>query len=329
MESTNELALRREVPSERSAEWLIALGALMVACGGLLLGVQVDANRGFSGTGYSAFALGAVVALVSTIVHARGTQGLPRDFSGAFGASAVFFGLAFATGGVFAPGGPWMLAEFAALLVLALRRPREGSRWIGSGALWLMVALFLFRLWITYQGSRNHWQVLSIPIPVLSWLPFDFLAPIQSIALGSFTPFELGLPPAGVDFPITLGLWSGGFALCAAGVFVVQLAVREHENDRVHDVIHTLPRPLAGLVERLLPEDEWESLGLHGQPTRLLCKRIEALVRQRAQRQREFAQAFERAQIMALRHSDDFSGAIQGALADLEPQGGKSRESGA
>jgi hypothetical protein len=258
------------------------------------------------------------VALVSTIVRARGTQGLPRDFPGAFGALAAFFGLAFATGGVFAPGGPWMLAEFAALLVLALRRPREGSRWIASGALWLMVVLFLFRLWITYQGSRNHWQVLSIPIPVLSWLPFDFLEPIQSIALGSFTPFELGLPPAGVDFPITLGLWSGGFALCAAGVFVVQLAVREHENDRVHDVIHTLPRPLAGLVERLLPEDEWEGLGLHGQPTRLLCKRIEALVRERAQRQREFARAFERAQLLALRHGDDFSGAIQGALAELD-----------
>jgi len=329
MDGAHELALRRHVPSERTAEWLIALGALMVACGGLLLGVQVDANRGFSGTGYAAFALGAVVALVSTIVRARGTQGLPRDFSGAFGALAAFFGLAFATGGVFAPGGPWMLAEFAALLVLALRRPREGSRWIASGALWLMVALFLFRLWITYQGSRNHWQVLSIPIPVLSWLPFDFLAPIQSIALGSFTPFELGQPHAGVDFPITQGLWSGGFALCAAGVFVVQLAVREHENDRVHDVIHTLPRPLAGLVERLLPEDEWESLGLHGQPTRLLCKRIEALVRERAQRQREFARAFERAQLLALRHDSDFSGAIQGALAELDPAAAKPKDPGA
>jgi hypothetical protein len=320
MSETRALAVPHSVQAERHAEWLIALGALMIACGGLLLGVQVDANRGFSGTGYSAFALGAVVALVSTIVRARGTQGLPRDGSGAFAALAAFLGLSFVAGGVLAPGGPWMFAEFAALLVLALRRPREGSRWISSGALWLLVALFLFRLWITYQGSRNHWQVLSVPIPVLSWLPFDFLAPIQSVALGSFTPWELGMPPAGIDFPITLGLWSGGFALCAAGIFVLQLAAREHENDRVHDVIRTLPAPVAGLVERLLPEDEWEALGLHGQPTRLLCKRIEALVRERAARQREFAQAFERAQLLALTHDDDFSGAIQAALAGLEPR---------
>jgi hypothetical protein len=320
MGEASALPAERTVQAERHAEWLIALGALMVACGGLLLGVQVDANRGFSGTGYAAFALGAVIALVSTIVRARGSQGLPRDLSGAFAALAAFLGLAFASGGVLAPGGPWMLAEFAALLVLGLRRPRDGSRWIASGALWLMVLLFLFRLWITYQGSRNHWQVLSIPIPILSWLPFDFLAPIQSVSLGSFTPWELGLPPAGVDFPVTLGLWSAGFALCAAGIFVVQLSAREHENDRVHDVIRTLPAPVAGLVERLLPEEEWEALGLHGLPTRLLCKRIEALVRERAQRQREFAIAFERAQLLAITHNDDFSGAIQGALAALEPK---------
>jgi hypothetical protein len=290
----------------------------MIACGGVLLGVQVDANRGFSGTGYAALALGGAIALVSTIVRARGSQGLPRDFSGAFAALSAFLGLAFVAGAVLAPGGPWMLAEFAALLVLALRRPRDGSRWIASPSLWLMVVLFLFRLWITYQGSRNHWQVLSVPIPVLSWLPFDFLEPIQSVALGSFTPWELGLPPAGVDFPITLGLWSGGFALSAAGLFVVQLAAREHENDRVHDVIHTLPGALASLVERLLPEEEWETLGLHGLPTRLLCKRIEALVRERAQRQREIATALERAQLLALTHDEGFSGSIQGALAELE-----------
>jgi hypothetical protein len=308
----------RPVPAERNAEWLIALGALMVACGGLLLGVQVDANRGFSGTGFAALGLGAVIALVSTIVRARGTQGLPRDFAGAFATAAAFLGLAFAAGGVLAPGGPWMLAEFAALLVLGLRRPRDGSRWIASSSLWVMVALFVFRLWITYQGSRNHWQVLSLPIPILSWLPFDFLEPIQSVSLGSFTPWELCMPPAGVDFPVTLGLWSAGFALCAAGIFVVQLAAREHENDRVHDVIRTLPGPLAGLVERLLPEEEWEALGLHGLPARLLCKRIEALVRERAQRQREVAQAFERAQLLSLRHDDSFSGAIQGALAELD-----------
>ncbi|MBK7642447.1 MAG: hypothetical protein IPJ19_05275 [Planctomycetes bacterium] len=315
---THTQALARPLQADRAAEWLIALGALMIGSGGVLLGVQVDANRGFSGTGYAAFALGGVIALVSTIVRARGSQGLPRDFHGAFAALAAFLGLTFVAGGVLAPGGPWMFAEFAVLLMLAMRRPREGSRWISSGALWLMVALFVFRLWITYQGGRNHWQVLSVPIPILSWLPFDFLAPIQSVSLGSFTPWELGLPPAGVDFPITLGLWTGGFALCSAGIFVVQLAAREHENDRVHDVIHTLPAPLAGLVERLLPEEEWETLGLHGLATRMLCKRIEALVRERAQRQRDITAAVDRAHLLRLSHTDGFSGSIQSAIVDFE-----------
>ena len=66
--AASALPATRTVQAERHAEWLIALGALMVACGGLLLGVQVDANRGFSGTGYAAFALGAVIALASLLM---------------------------------------------------------------------------------------------------------------------------------------------------------------------------------------------------------------------------------------------------------------------
>lgn len=305
------------VAAERHAEWLVALGALLVACGGLFLGVQVDANRDFSGTGYAALALGALVALVATLVRARASEALPRDLPAALATLSRFLGLAFLAGGVLAPGGAWMFAEVALLLVFALRRPSAGTRGLGTLALLASLVLLVFRLWITYQGSRNHWQVMTLPIPVLSWIPLDLLAPIQSIALGSFTPFELGLPPAGVDFPLTLGLWSGGFALCAAGLFVVDLAAREHENDRVHDVIHALPAPLAALVERLLPEDEWEALGLHGLPTRLLCKRIEALVRERAERQRQLAQAVARTQLLALTHDAGFTGSIQDALGAL------------
>ncbi len=321
MEATRIALSPNTIVAERHAQWLIALGAVLIGCGGLFLGVQVDANRDFSGTGYTALALGALVALVATIVRVRSAHALPRDPPGVLATLAGFLGLAFVAGGVLAPGGAWMFAEVAALLVLALRRPRAGTRGLGSGALILLALLLVFRLWITYQGSRNHWQVLTLPIPVLSWIPFDFLAPIQSVSLGSFTPWELGLPPAGLDFPITLGLWSGGFALAAAGLFVVQLAAREHENDRVHDVIHALPAPLAALVERLLPEEEWEMLGLHGLSTRLLCKRIEALVRERVQRQRELAQALERTEFLALTHDAGFAGSIQEALSAVHERG--------
>lgn len=305
------------VPAERHAEWLVGLGAVLVGCGGLFLGVQLDANGDFSGTGYAAWALGALIALVATLVRARGANALPRDVPASLAVLSRFLGLAFLVGGVLAPGGAWMFAEVALLLVFALRRPRAGTRGLGTAALLVCLAMLVFRLWITYQGSRNHWQVMTLPIPVLSWIPFDFLAPIQSVALGSFTPFELGLPPAGVDFPLTLGLWSGGFALCASGLFVVDLAAREHENDRVHDVIHALPAQLAALVERLLPEEEWEALGLHGLPTRLLCKRIESLVRERAERQRQLAQAVARSELLALTRDEGFTGSIQDALSAL------------
>jgi hypothetical protein len=59
----------------------------------------------------------------------------------------------------------------------------------------------------------------------------------------------------------------------------------------------------------------------------MLCKRIEALVRERAQRQREFGLAFERAQLLASTHDDGFTGAIQGALTELEPPSASPRES--
>ena len=302
---------------EHSAEWLIALSALLIACGGVLLGLQIDSRGLYSGTGFIALGLGALVALVSALVRLAGARGFPRTFAGAFAALASFLGFVFVIGGVLAPGGPWMFFEVLVLLAVCARRPREQERWIGGLLLALLVVFLLFRLWVTYQGSENRWQVLSLPIPVLSWIPFAFLEPIQSVSLGSFTPHELGFPPSGVNFAVSMALWASGFCLCVAGLFLIQMAAREHENDRIHDLIHTLPLPLALLVERLLPEDEWNRLGLHGLAERQLGKRIESLVRDRAQRQQELQRAWEDSRLLGPLEPGGFSGRVREAVTRM------------
>ena len=300
-----------------TAQWTIALGALAIAVGSLLLGIQVDANGRWSGTGFAPLAIGTMLALVATLVRRGAGIRVPRDPSGAFAAASSFFALAVLLGSVLAPGGPWMFAEVVVLLVVvALRRPdaRARERWLGPGALVVLGLMLLFRLWISYQGSEHRWQVLSIGVPILSSLPFEWLAPVQSVALGSFTPHELGFPPAGLDFALTTTAWAAGFSLCAAGLLVVQAAAREHENDRIDALIHSLPPALAALVDRLIPEEEWESLGLHGLSDRQLAKRIEALVGERIQRQREFQSAWEASSSVALATHGTFGAGIGQAL---------------
>ena len=305
-------------PRARAAEWLIALSGFMIAAGGVMLGLQVDGNGRLSGTGFASLAIGAMLALVASLVRVGVAGRLPRDAISVFAAVTTFLGMSFVLAGVLAPGGPWMFFQVLVLLILvALRRSdaRGSTRWIGAGTAAVLGLMLIFRLWITYQGSEHRWQLLSIQIPILSWIPFDFLAPVQSVSLGSFTPHELGFPPAGLDFAVTMTLWAVGFSACAAGLALQQGAVREHENDRIHDVIHSLPPALAALVERLLPEEDWHALGLHGLSDRRLCKKIEALVNERIQRQREFQSAFESSAILALTNSGGFSGEIHRALA--------------
>jgi hypothetical protein len=293
---------------------MVAIASAMIGAGGILLGIEVDADGRLSGTGFTALAIGALLALLARL----GTTGrMPRDAIAALWTACSFFGLAFVVAGVLAPGGPWMFSEvFVLLVVFALRRPRAESsaRWISGRNLCLLGLMLLFRLWITYQGSEHRWQVLSVNIPVLSWIPLTWLEPIQSVSLGSFTPHELGFPPAGLDFPLTMTFWALGFSLCAAGLGLGQSAAREHENDRIHDLICTLPPALAALVERLIPEEEWPSLGLHGLPERRLCKKIEQLVAEGMRRQRELQSAFEASTALSLAPASGFSGDIRNAL---------------
>jgi hypothetical protein len=280
-------------PTERSAAATIGLASLLIAAGGLLLGLQVDARGGVSGTGFVQLAIGALVALLALFVRARGA-GMPRDGAGTYGVVALFLGLAFLVSGVLAPGGPWMFFEVFVLLVFAAtRRPSSsaGTR-ANTGALVLLAFLLLFRLWVTYQGSERHWQLASIDIPILSSLPFEALDSVKRVSLGSFTPQEMSFPPAGLDFPVTMALWSIGFSLCVAGLALLDGALIEHENDRIHALIRTLPGALASLVERLLPEEEWRALGLHGLAERALAKKIEQLVRERLAQQRELETAW-------------------------------------
>ena len=289
--------------SPRAAEWHIAIAATMVGVGGMLLGLQLDGDGRLSGTGLTSLAIGTLLSLVGTLAQARATRSIPRDATSALAALSAFLGLAFVVAGSLAPGGPWMFFEVLLLIVLVAARRRgtgEGARWIGGATLVALGLMLLFRLWISYQGSEHRWRVATIGIPVLSWIPLDFLEPIQTVSLGAFTPRELGFPPAGLSFAASMSMWAVGFCLTAGGIALAQSAAQEHENDRIHDLIQTLPPPLALLVARLLPEEEWQSLGLHGLPERRLAKRIEALASERFQRQRDIQAAFRASSMQAL-----------------------------
>lgn len=299
--------------TERSAAWMIGFASVLVATGGLLLGLQVDAHRDVSGTGFVQLSIGALLALLALFARAR-TGGFPRDTTGVFGVVAAFLGLAFLLSGVLAPGGPWMFFEVFALLVFVAVRRGETKN--GAGALVLLALLLLFRLWVTYQGSERRWELVTIDIPILSSLPFSVLDPVKSVSLGSFTPREMNFPPAGLDFALTTALWAVGFALCAAGLALLERSLQEHEDDRIHALIHTLPAPLAGLVERLLPESEWRALGLHGQAERALAKRIEELVRDRMAKQRALDSAWRASSALTYANTGGLAGGIQQALLD-------------
>lgn len=306
---------------EHSAQTGIALGGALVALGGVLLGLQVDQNGSFSGTGLTTLAIGALLALGTTLARVKALGGLPRDTLGLFAAASSFLALAFVFAGVLAPGGPWMFFEVFLIVALVVFRkpPSESARWIGNGTLGLLATMLLFRLWVSWQGSENRWQVMSIDIPVISWLKFRFLEPFQSIALGSFTPHELGFPPAGLSFAPTAALWAIGFTLALAGLVLVQTSAREHENDRIHALIHTLPMPFARLIERLLPEEEWHALGLHGLPERRLAKRIQALVSERVARQKELSSALDATNLLEQANPGGFTGEIFEAIVDSKP----------
>lgn len=275
---------------DRTARWQLALSALMIAAGGLLLGLQVDGRGAVVGTGYTSLGIGALVALVATLVQASVAGRVPRDAVAGFSAVMGFCGLSFLVAGVLAPGGTWMFFEVVLLLwLLARRRDRFGAGGpeIGGGSLLLVTLMLLFRLWITWKGSEQDWALVSVDVPILSSFNVDWLAPVQRVSLGSFSPEELGLPPTGLDFPLSMTLWAAGFALTACGLWMRGSAAREHENDRIHGLVQTLPPAAASLVLRVVPEDEWETLGLHGLSERRLAARLEALVAERLRSYRE------------------------------------------
>ncbi len=312
-----------EFPSGPAAIHL-ALSCAAIALGGLLLGYQVDSTGAFSGTGYTTLGIGAVVALAATILQASRTSTLPRDPLAALAALCGFCGIAFLVSAVLAPGGTWMFFEVILLVVLLSRRHAKNDAPgpdVTPKIVGVLFAMLCFRLWITYQGSENRWQVMSLPVPVLSWIPFDFLKPVQSIELGEFTPQELGLPRAGLDFPASLALWASGFGLCAAGLLWRSRSAIEHENDRIHSTIQELPPDMARAVELILPEEQWHELRLHGLSERMLKKRLSALVGERVREKTNLAAAIDTAKRQA-RLEGEFAGEIQDALAErrqIEP----------
>ncbi len=272
--------------NEYTARSQLALACLMIAFGGLLLGLQLDANGQLAGTGLVPLGIGAVVALAAGVAQAASGESLPRDSLSVLSAVCGFSGVAFLVSGVLAPGGSWMFFEVALLLWIHARRGLAYT--MSPGAVLTLAAMFLFRLWITYQGSQHRWEVLRVDVPVVSWIQLPWLEPIQSVSLGAFTPQELGLPAAGVNFQFSSLLWSLGIALCATGLWWRAHAARENENDRVSTTIRSLPPSVAFAVEKLLPEGDWREMGLHGLGERRRRKRIEELVHEKIAERRDF-----------------------------------------
>jgi hypothetical protein len=287
----------------------LALACASIAAGGLLLGLQVDGNGALVGTGFATLGIGAVVALIVALLAATRSNALPRDAVSTLSAISGFFGIAFVVAGVLAPGGGWMFFEVLLLVALLARNAAPGR-----GTIALLAAMLVFRLWIAYQGSQHHWQLITIDVPILSSIPFAFLDPIKHVALGEFTPRELGFPPAGLDFPPSLALWAAGFALVVVGLVWRARAALEHENDRVHATIGELPQNLMTLVEKLLPEEQWQALGLHGLSERMLRKKIETLVVERLATRREIEHALRQTNLLAMTNPGGFTGEIVDAL---------------
>ena len=305
------------VPADATSRLHLALSCLAIAAGGVLLGVQVDASGDFAGTGHTALGIGALIALVATLAQASASGHLPRSPLQAFSTVAGFCGLCFITAGVLAPGGAIMFFEVLLLIwFLARRRNPDQASWpeISRGGLVLVALMGVFRFWVTYQGSRHEWAVMSVDVPLLSGIDADWIRPVSSVSLGSFTPHELGFPPAGIDFPMTLGLWSLGFVLCAAGLWIQARASREYESDRIHALISSLPPAIGLMVEKLIPEDDWEDLGLFGLPERRLARRIETLVGERVTQQRLFQEAYAAGERSLAGLPEGFTGGVGRAL---------------
>ncbi len=303
--------------ADRAGEPTLALACAMIALGGLLLGLQIDGGAAIVGTGYTPLALGALVALIATLVQIGAKGRPPRDPLTALSAAAGFLGVAYLVGGVLAPGGAWMFWELVLLLwVLARRRslgPANGPQ-ITGGALFLLGLMLVFRIWITWQASRHDWQLFTIAVPWISLLPFGWLDPIKTITVGDFTQQEMGFPPTGLDFPLSMLAWSAGFALCAGGLWMRGRAAREVEIERVHALIELLPAKTALLVHRLLPEPEWETLDLLGLPRHRLARRIETLVLERVERLMQVEAAFHATRLLDAAGPDPFTLAIHQAL---------------
>lgn len=266
-----------------SAKDAIGLGCLLAGLCGLCGAVWIDPDLALAGTGHAALAAGVVVALVATLASGKSPFGLPQDAIGAVARVGWFAAQAFLVALVLAPGGAWLFVELLLLLVLLARRDATRA-WLGFGgaAFATLVAALAFKLWILHQGSEGRWQVASVPVPLVSALPFEALEPLRAVELGQFTADELGLPPAGLGYGLVALLLVVGFACGVAATALCAHGAREHEDDRIDDLLRTLPAPLARSVQALVPEREWEALGLHGLPERKLARRLEELARERA-----------------------------------------------
>ena len=309
---------------ERTGELQLAFACLIIALGGVLLGVQIDGNGAIAGTGYTTLGLGGIVALAATLIQLGAAGRLPRTPLAVLSATCGFAAITFLVAGVLAPGGAWMFWELVVLAwVLARRRRRSqpGGPEVGLQGFLLLASMLIFRLWITWQAAQHEWQLFTVDVPLISALPFPWLAPIQTITVGDFTQHEMGFPPTGLDFALSMSLWAAGFALCATGLWMRNQASREVEIERIHRLIQTLPPAACGLVLRVLPEEEWEQMGLFGLPERRLALRVARLVEERLQRQMAFETAFRTSNLLGTTTIGGPASSIHEALLHYDPEG--------
>lgn len=300
-----------------NAQRQLGFACLLIAIGGVLLALQIDGDGALVGTGYAPLGIGAVVALAATLLARASSTTLPRDGLDVLSAASAFLGLASLVAGVLAPGGSWLFFEVVLLLfLLTRRRPEERSSgpMLAPAACIALALMLILRLWIAYQGSENRWQLMEISVPILSSIPWSLLDPIKTIQLGTFDPTEMGLPAGGMRFGPTLALWASGFAAVASGLMWRARAAYEFENDRIHATIQTLPHALARLVERLIPEEDWKRLGLHGLSERMRCKKIEALVELEMRERREFDNLRKHTPLLDMQSANPFASEIENAI---------------
>jgi hypothetical protein len=295
------------------AEFHLALACLVVALGGVLLGLQVDGNGALVGTGLAPFGIGAVVALSATLFQAVRAHAVAARRDRRFLGAVRVPGHRVHRGRSARAGRRLDVLRGADRGGVARAAPRRARGRLARSAR-------------EHRGRARRDAALQAVdhvagerAPLAGGEPADPDPRVDPAAGARADPARFagrihaagaGLSAGRAALRQHADVLGGGFALTAAGLLWRSRAAVEHENDRIHATIHELPSGLAALVEKLLPEEHWVELGLHGLSERMRRKRIEALVGERLRWRRELENAFGNLDVLALANPGGFTGEV-------------------